>query len=420
MRTPRWLRKLLVSVSLLAAPLLAGCGDGLGVDSADVTDVKHTDVERQSIGNCWLYAHASWVESMNLNATGTAFDVSQSYWTYWHWYDQITQEGTGEINTGGWYRTANDIVLDRGVMPETKFVKEDSTAEMSSRQSSALAKMNEELKSGRLSSYDARADAALVRKVLDEAWGLSSTVKGQLTKAFGKDGSKTLRSGGTTKYTSIVAPNKFEVRYTKRDSASGDSAEIDATLDVAISEWRMESYPSWGGNLAAKRREFQIRVQRALHDAQPVIITWDVDFNAMENRENDLQGSFNLETLAWSGKPGGQGGHMTVLEDYEVDTVEHGRLLAGVTLDPNDADDAAKLDAALRTDSTVRFFRIKNSWGALRPDREFAPGFPGYHDLYLDYLEGPIKWCPDQDDKTNESCNGTTVPFDSVVLPPGY
>jgi hypothetical protein len=111
---------------------------------------------------------------------------------------------------------------------------------------------------------------------------------------------------------------------------------------------------------------------------------------------------------------------MTVLEDYEAQTTAFGLLKAGVTLDPSSPDDKKKLDAALEPGSSVRFFRVKNSWGAVRDDRASAPGFPGYHDLYMDYLNGPIAWCPDATSPTNESCTGKTVPFDSVVLPPGY
>src|SRR5690606_17194226 len=165
MRATSWIKALLVSTSLLAAPTLTGCNDGIGSGVDDITDVQHTDVERQSIGNCWLYAEASWVESMNLAATGKAYDISQSYWTYWHWFDQITGYGGGSaIETGGFYRTANEIIMDRGIMPEKKFVKEDATSEMSNRQSAALAAMNRELATGgRLASYEARADGALVR-----------------------------------------------------------------------------------------------------------------------------------------------------------------------------------------------------------------------------------------------------------------
>ena len=136
--------------------------------------------------------------------------------------------------------------------------------------------------------------------------------------------------------------------------------------------------------------------------------------------DNPLVGSFNMTTLGEAGGPGRQGGHMTVLEDYEATTQEFGLLKAGETLDPNNAEDAAKLDALLLPSTEIKFMRIKNSWGSLRPDRGFAPGFPGYHDLYVDYLNGPIKFCPSVDDKTNENCTGTSTPLDKVMLPPGY
>jgi hypothetical protein len=417
----RSLRTLAVWSTLAIAPLLSGCGDESTSDPAiseesEITDVMHTEVERQAIGNCWLYAHASWIESMNLAATGSAFDVSQTYWTYWHWYDQIVKYQVDEIETGGFWDVANDIVLDRGVMPESKFVKQDTQSEMSSRQATALSAVNKELKEGTLKTKDARKDRLAVRRALDKAFGLPSSVKGQLTKAFGQDGSKTLRNGGTTQGTPIIAPDAFKVRYAV-GSAKGPQVK-DTTLDVAIKEWRVASYPSWGSDSA--RRSFQIRVQKALHDRQPVIITWDVDFNAMEGSDPVLRGSFNLTTLKKAGRPGRQGGHMTVLEDYEAETAAFGLLKAGVTLDPSNPDDKKKLDAALEPSSSVRFFRIKNSWGAVRDDRASVPGFPGYHDLYMDYMNGPIAWCPDATSPTNESCKGTTVPFDSVVLPPGY
>src|SRR5688572_14957685 len=89
-------RGALVGVVLCAA--LVGCGEqgeaeaaeSLGFSDDPIVDVGQTAVERQSIGNCWIYAHASWIESMHQTASGAAVDLSQSYWTYWHWFDQIT------------------------------------------------------------------------------------------------------------------------------------------------------------------------------------------------------------------------------------------------------------------------------------------------------------------------------------------
>ena len=203
----RSLLRLFVPALLAVAPLLAGCTGDPASQSNDITDVQHTDVERQSIGNCWLYAEASWAESMHLAATGEKFDASQSYWTYWHWYQQILDETPDQIETGGFFSVAGEIILARGLMPEIKFVKEDATSEMSSRQKTALEKINTELKTGKLKDVASRSNRALVRQVMDDAWQLSSTVKGQLTKVFGKDYSKTFDTAAlTTKGTSVISP----------------------------------------------------------------------------------------------------------------------------------------------------------------------------------------------------------------------
>ena len=415
-----WLRNLTLAAVVALTPFATGCVADTGSDTDAVTDVPHTPVERQSIGNCWLYAEASWVESLNLAATGVAFDLSQSYWTYWHWYEQIVEEGSDEISTGGGFSVAKGIILRRGLMQETKFVPEDATSEMSSRQSSALNKMNSELKSGRLATSEARGNRELVRKVMDEAWGLSPTVKGWMTKVFAKDYSRDLQYGGAvTTGTAVKAAKAFQVAYTTRTSATAPGTPKTTTLDVALSEWREAYYPSSGTD--AQKRTFQIRIQKAAHDRQPVVLTWNVDFNAMESYDPVLRGSFNLTTLKNAGGPGRQGGHMTVLEDYEAVTEQYGELKAGVTLDPSNPDDAAKLEAALLPSTTIKFFRIKNSWGAFRDDRSSAPGFPGYHDLYMDYMNGPIAWCPDvEGTKTTANCTGSARPFRAVVLPPGY
>lgn len=493
------IRNITVALALTATASAVGCdrsqqsseSENVGVAQSEITDVAHTTVERQSIGNCWLYAQATWVESMHLSwqqanpgntgggdtcehnvceeggnlangcnscvtticeadpyccntgwdhlCTGAVdelcgadactatqgggepvaaeeLDISQSYWTYWHWFDQVTgRMWDDEISTGGNQWKSHGIVRDRGLMKEADFVPEDVSSEMSNRQSSALNKINSELKEGgRLATNEARRDGKLVREVFDDAWGLSDEVRAQLDQVFGEDGEGTIRDGGSTDGTKIIHPSKLPVRYTKYN---GDSAEVvETTLLTAVQDWNTVRYP----RSSSEKRKFLQRVQRALHDGQPVVITWDVDFNAMENGQNDRRGSFNLTTLQEAGKPGRQGGHMTVLEDYEAETDEFGVLKAGETLDPNNPEDAAKLEAALLPSTKIKLLRTKNSWGALRPDRAFAPGFPGYHDLWMDYLDGPIKFCPSVDNPTNDNCRGESTPLDSVMLPPGY
>lgn len=408
---------MLRSFAPLALAGLAACDPGATLDdeigsaSREVTDVLHSEVERQSIGNCWIYAQASWIESMALSADpGDELDASQTYWTYWHWFDQVTGSfPPSEIETGGFHFTADQIVLDRGLMREGDFVPEDTESEMSDRQKSALARINQALSDGELDD----ADGLKVRQIFDEAWELSPEVRAQLDQVFGEDGEATLRQGARVTGTDIIDPETVAVRFTER--RSGQTAVRDASLVDAIESWNQIRYPFD----SAGRREFLRRVQRALHDRQPVIITWDVDFNALENADGERQGSFNMQTLEESGAPGHQGGHMTVLEDYAAETEQFGLLEAGVTLDPTD--DAAKLSAALLDSTRVTLLRVKNSWGKNRPDREFAPGFPGYHDLWMDYLNGPIRWCPDAPEpKTDDSCTGESIPLREVLLPPGY
>lgn len=494
MRTNILMSRTLTVTTLLGA---AACSSGadapeenIGTVENAVVDVAHTAVERQSIGNCWIYAEATWVESMVLSAAlesggGTpvenscvhnecqkgeqleascspcaqavcaadAFccnnewddicaravpelcgqsvceggggepitpsvaelDVSQSYWTYWHWFDEITNgSADGEIETGGSTWVSHQIIRERGLIEEAKFVLEDTTGEMSLTQKAALDAVNLALKSGDLMSSASRQDGKLVRRVLDEAWGLSGEIRAELDGAFGEDGGMTLRTGANVEGTSIIDPATVKARYAKRTGTS--STITTGTLLQALTEWKTVQYPS----TKTERRKFMQRVQRALHDRQPVVITWDVDFSAMENGFNERRGSFNMQTLRDMGGPGHQGGHMTVLEDYEVKTQEFGVLKAGVTLDP--VADRAKLEAALKDSSEVTLLRIKNSWGADRLDRAFVPDYPGYHDLWMDYLNGPIRFCPDVEPapKTAENCSDETIPLNSVMLPPGY
>lgn len=386
--------------------------DGVGSSQQAITDVAHTDVEKQSIGNCWLYSQATWIESMSLAANpDEALDLSQSYWTYWHWFDQVTNSfPPKKLQTGGFQFTSHAIVRDRGMMNESAFIAEDSESELSSRQAAALSKINEALERGDFDS----ATGQEVRAIFDEAWRLTPEVRAQLDQAFGEDGEQTLRQGADLAGTDIIDPAAVQIQYS--ESFNGESETRDATVVDAILSWNEVRYPFSD----SQKREFLRRIQRALHDRQPVVLTWDVDFNARETQAGERQGAFNLQTLQEAGKPGRQGGHMTVLEDYQAETVEFGTLEAGVTLDPNDPEDARKLEAALLDSTTISFFRTKNSWGTTSPESEFAEGFPGYHDLWMDYLNGPIPFCPDAENPTNETCRGESTPLRTVMLPPGY
>lgn len=412
-------RSVTVVVALALASSLGGAcaapveGGPVATSSEDIVDVPQTDVERQSIGNCWLYAHSSWIGSMHKAATGESFDVSESYWTYWHWFDQIVGGAASKISTGGNWQTANGIVKKYGLVPERSFVVTDGNSDMSTRQATALAIVNESLASGALKSASARRDRALVRRELDRAWALTADVSATLDRVFGAGASRSfsnVASPADPAGSDIQRAADFAVAY----STAPGTPVLARRLSQAMVDWRQVYYAG------LDRRAFQQRVQRALHDGQPVIVTWFVDFNALELRDNGRRGSFSLVTLNELG-PGRQGGHMTVLEDYQAKLADGRVLLAGKTLDPTKPDDKTLLDSALLPSTEVQFFRVKNSWGAARPDRAFAPGMPGYHDLDLDYLDGPVKKCVERDGNTDTTtCPTTTTPLQNVVLPPGY
>ncbi len=80
------------------------------------------------------------------------------------------------------------------------------------------------------------------------------------------------------------------------------------------------------------------------------------------------------------------------------------------------------MQAALSDDTKILFLRVKNSWGGIRPDRWSQAAIPGYHDLEMPYLEGPIKECDEVDvgSPRPDQCHGDTVPLWDVTLPAGY
>jgi hypothetical protein len=73
----------------------------------------------------------------------------------------------------------------------------------------------------------------------------------------------------------------------------------------------------------------------ALNADAPVIVSWLVDFNALDN-----VGAFRMSQLERAGRPGRQGGHMTVLHDYQVRFADGRVLAAGTPASPADRERA--------------------------------------------------------------------------------
>jgi hypothetical protein len=430
-----------------------GCGlagdvgddDQTGATTDPITDITHTWVRRQTVGNCWIYATASWAESLNKQTlppdapmpdgaitsviippdagdagyTGpepwrpSGLNMSESYWTYWHWFDQIAN-GTNtaaEITTGGFFYTAAEIINRYGVMKEADFINAEKWFESSPTQKRALAAMNESLKSGALKDLAKRRDRALVRAELDRAFELPPEIVAKMDKVFGRTVTRTL-DRGTFAVDGTGVMRASEIPILVRDP--GTHRSVTRTLQDAIGSrsasggrqgafaWNQVSYPT----SPSARRQTLTRVQKAMHEGQPVIMSWRVDFNAL-----DPQGRF----LAPPDEPGEQGGHMVVVEDYQINNVPgFGTLPVGILETRPEA-----LQAALAPEAQIEFIRIKNSWGTGRADTSVVPG--GYFDLYMKYLDGPAKNCVQNAEGTDstDDCFMDT-PLNEFVLPPGY
>lgn len=396
-----------------------GSSDGIGASTDDITQVDQTEVKRQSIGNCWLYATSSWLEALHKGLDGEELNTSESWLTYWHWFDQLAngRAYSGEISTGGHFSTAVDLIIRYGIMLEGDFIASEEEAEMSNRQSTALAAVNASLKDGPLKEAVSKRDRTAIRAELDKAWRLDEKGIARIDAVFGKDVSRTLdRSKDAVEAAadaSIISSRAFEVRL--KDTASGKF--VRAKLSDAIGSgsgyyssregkyaFNSVSYPSDANG----RRAFWKRVQKALHDKIPVVTSWKVDFNALDAKTSH----FSLTELERRGV-GRQGGHMTVMHDYEADVPGFGLLKAG------EEASAEELAAALDDETVIHFVRVKNSWGGIRPDRWADAAIPGYHDLELGYLNGPIIDCPEET-KDKSTCTRKVVPLWDVVLPAGY
>lgn len=408
------LRTSAIALTLALAATTAGCGADTGSNTDDVTDVKNSSVKNQSIGNCWVYASMGWAESLHLTQTAEELNLSESWISYWHWYEEIAgpppglpsiaQLDKGEVSTGGWFGLAAELMRRYGVIMEGGFIAEEAEAARSSRQSSALSAINASLKSGVLSDPAKRKDRKLVRAELDKAWGLGSATTALMTEVFGADVSKTLTSSGVTipKDSGMMRPKEILVGHniTLADAIGEPASSYNVLQRKGKYAWNEVSYPS----SASSRRDVQIKMQKAMHAGMPVILSWFVDFNAM-----DSQNRF----MAPPAKPGHQGGHMTVVEDYQINDVPgYGTLEAGkLVTDPK------ILSAALSPDAKLEFLRIKNSWGTSLAPPNASSDQRGYYDLYMNYLDAKLVRCTESN---GDACGiKANVPgLTALILPP--
>jgi hypothetical protein len=416
----KYLGTLNKSLSLAAfAVLLVSCQDSQTAQTSDpkVTTVKHTPVKRQSIGNCWLYAHSTWLESMLLNYDGKIVNVSESYWTYWRFFEKLRRGNVQlgeeeEFATGGSWGISRQLILDHGWVEEENFIPDSNINDWSAPQACAVDYLETALRDPE-HVLNKRPSDDVIKQHLNEAFSCKNPSEELL---------RTVRINfGRTTLPVYNVENIDEVKKTKAHKAADTKIKILNTgtvTDLAsmVKSWKDEdltTFPNIYSEFEGKKlqtqaaasnfRTMEQRIKKALNDNQPVVISFFVSFNAA-----DANGIFNLDRLAETGSLGSTGGHMVVAKDYTV------RKVAGVEFERLGEGD---MDAELKAkalDGEMDYLVVKNSWGMNRSDRPWLAD--GSSRLSWDYLTNGY-----YDENNAKKPQGSMSTFLwSVALPPGY
>ena len=143
----------------------------IALSSTKTVNLPHTPVKWQSIGNCWAYAAAGWIESLMLRTDEQdVIDVSETYITYRHYEQQLAYTFDDELETGGSFQQATRLILTYGLMTEADFAPDEANSTKSERQKQATNILNESIAFGPLSRSRSKA---VVRAELDRAFGVN-------------------------------------------------------------------------------------------------------------------------------------------------------------------------------------------------------------------------------------------------------
>jgi hypothetical protein len=414
-----------IRIAALAA--LVGCGGEVasrGTDDLTEVPVGARRNQRET-GNCWLFATANWIESLELGARSDIPDrpsatghLSIAYWDYWDWYEKITGERLkektdkglrDELDSGGSWGEAVELVLARGLLRANDFIGRGETEDADAVER-ALVHLSRSLREGELKTPSARRDRVKVRRELDRAFGLAPRVVELMTGVFGEEGRATLKQGNATPRAPLLTANDVSVRLPRPSGTPATRPLADAIgtrvggqdPDVRSGEfaWTRVRFDM---KSPAKRREFFARIQRVLVQGAPVPVAW----YWASNGDPEKKGEFRRAPTTPADETDSTF-HETLIYDYEVtDVPGFGTLHAGRA-----ASDKAE-SAALANEASISFFRVLDSYYDIkRRERR------GFSDMFVDYLVNELTVCPKGDPKSS-GCE-TLIPLDEVTLPRGF
>jgi hypothetical protein len=373
----------------------------------DITSVAHTQPKNQSIGNCWLYAQASWLESLYKSTHKQDIDVSETYWTYWHFYlklkDTETQPLATEIGTGGNWGKSVKIIEDYGWVDQADFIADDvipagqPSAGKSQAELCARNYLNQQMAAGgALHTAESRTEEA-IRMHLDKAFSCDGryVFDMEATRAKAHKAEETL----------LALPDKpedlqklqywlgkWDIRYISNLSKSG----LPYSKSAVSNREAVQGKKLMPIMTEEEFTHLEKRIKVALNRHQPVLLSFKTAMNA---RDYNLQ-AWTLDGVSRSGSRGTPGAHMVVLDDYTVRGVEG--------IPENQAGDLSdEIKTLALKGKSLDFLLIKNSWG-LNSD-----GSRTFGRISWEYLTSRFR---DSDSDQEE----TEFFLTSVVFPPGY
>lgn len=333
------------------------------------TNIPHSSIKRQSIGNCWTYGFIGMIEAHEMAAGHVSefSNYSESYISFRHFESQLLDRyaRSNTLQTGGGWQVAVSIVKRYGLLREGDFIPDEASQNMSKRQDEAVKYLEKSMKEGKLSQSR------------DEA-----TVRAEVDAAF-----KVRRADFEPK---IIPLNKITVR-----GLEGMNVPLATMLDQwSEASWSEFRYPERGDTpednvlfypepweLPESNQETLASVKRALNAGHAVILSWLVEFNATDG------GTFTIDKLSNPKYERHNGLHLTSLEDYVATGFDPDTGLEFYVGEGQVTPQEQRLAA---DHGFVRYLITKNSWGSgfERFDRSFylRDGDAGYNRLDMNYL----------------------------------
>ena len=351
-------RQILSSVALSMCLGLSSCGGPSSeVSSPKTVNIPYTPVEKQSLGNCWNFGLAGWVEALVLKEQNETINLSESYFLYRHLENQLKRKSTLRVQGAAYWAEAISLLLNHGVLEEQYFIASEVETERSDIQAEALKTINESLKDGILKTD--RSD---------------STIHAELDRAFG------------------VVRSEFEQKVVSAQDFYVNQEE--ATLYDTINAWRALDWEKLTSSQSPSRdaempqaysltpaHQLTLKsVKMALNDGYPVLVF----INSAKDFYDSKTGIYNIEPGMVQKRKAA--GHMALIKDYTTSGVDPSTGLEFSTGEGELSE--ADQELALQY-GTVESFVLKNSWGQ-SSGYEYL-GTKGHLRLNKSYLNSWVK-----------------------------